>query len=69
MRKTEIPAYKCHKCPKPAIGRYTPNEEEAGLLFCEEHKDLISVAFYCLIKGNIEDFNALMGTNLNIDEL
>jgi len=64
MSKTEIPTYVCHKCKATATGRYTPNEEESGLAFCNEHKELMAAAFYCLINNRIEDFNELMGTDL-----
>ena len=69
MPKTEIPAYVCHYCKKPATGRYTPSEEEAGLAHCDEHKELMATAFYCLLNNRIDDFNALMGTNLDINEI
>ena len=51
------------------MGRYSPDLDIAGLAFCEEHRDLISVAFYCLMTDRVDDFNAIMGTNLDIDEL
>lgn len=54
----------CHRCKKPAVGRYSPNEDTLGLAFCEEHRALIGAAFYCLMTDNIKDFNELMGTDL-----
>ena len=39
----------CHKCGKPATGRYSPDKEVAGLAFCDKHKELMAAAFYCLI--------------------
>jgi len=63
-QQSKIEGIHCHKCKKPATGRYSPNNEELGLAFCDEHKDLMGVAFYCLMKDNIKDFNELMGTNL-----
>ena len=54
----------CHRCKKPATGRYSPNKEELGLAFCDEHKDLMGVAFYCLMTDNIKDFDELMNTNI-----
>lgn len=54
----------CHRCKRPAVGRYSPNEDTLGLAFCEEHRALIGAAFYCLMTDNIKDFNELMGTDL-----
>ena len=69
MPKTETPAYVCHKCKAPATGRYTPNANEAGLAHCDEHKELMAAAFYCLLNNRISDFNALMDTNITGDEI
>ena len=69
MPKTQPPAYVCHKCKAPAIGRYTPKEDEAGLAFCDEHQEVIAAAFYCLLNNRIDDFNALIDTKLDIDQL
>ena len=66
MPKTEVPTYVCHKCKSPATGRYAINKEEASLAFCDEHQELIATAFYCLLNNRIDDFNKLMGTNLNL---
>ena len=54
----------CHRCKRPAVGRYSPNEDTLGLAFCEEHRALIGAAFYCLMTDNLKDFNELMGTDL-----
>ena len=54
----------CHRCKKPAVGRYTPNKDTLGLAFCEEHRALIGAAFYCLMTDNLKDFNELMVTDL-----
>ena len=54
----------CHRCKKPAVGRYSPNKDTLGLAFCEEHRTLIGAAFYCLMTDNLKDFNELMGTDL-----
>lgn len=59
---------KCSLCNKDAVGRFTPNEDTKGLLWCEEHRDKVGLAFYCLMKDQIEDFNALMGTKYNPNE-
>jgi len=45
----------CHRCKKPAVGRYTPNEDTLGLAFCEEHRALIGAAFYCLMTDNLKN--------------
>ena len=57
----------CHKCGKPATGRYSPDMDIAGLAFCDEHQELMAAAFYCLIKNDTETFNQLMGTDLRTD--
>jgi len=54
----------CHKCGKPATGRYSPDMDIAGLAFCDEHKELMAAAFYCLLQDDMETFNQLMGTDL-----
>ena len=54
----------CHKCNKPATGRYSPDMDIAGLAFCDEHKELMAAAFYCLLQDDMETFNQLMGTDL-----
>lgn len=59
---------KCSLCSKDAIGRYSPDLDVKGLTFCDEHKDKVGAAFYCLMNDNIEDFNALMGTKYNPNE-
>lgn len=58
----------CHKCKKPATGRYSPDKDIAGLAFCDEHQELMAAAFYCLIKNDTETFNKLMGTDLATGE-
>ena len=63
-QQSKIEGIHCHKCKQPATGRYSPNKEELGLAFCDEHKDLMGVAFYCLMTDNIKDFNELMETNI-----
>ena len=35
----------------------------AGLAFCDEHKELMAAAFYCLLQDDMETFNQLMGTD------
>ena len=69
MPKTDTPEAVCHKCKQPAVGRYSPDMDIAGLAFCEEHRDLIGVAFYCLMTDRVDDFNAIMGTNLDVNEI
>jgi hypothetical protein len=69
MPKTETPTYVCHYCKKSAIGRYSPNEGEVGLGFCLEHQEVMAAAFYCLLNNRVSDFNKLMGTNLDINEI
>ena len=54
----------CHKCGKPATGRYSPDMDIAGLAFCDEHKELMAAAFYCLLQDDTETLNQLMKTNL-----
>jgi hypothetical protein len=58
----------CHKCGKPATGRYSPDNNIAGLAFCDEHKELMAAAFYCLLQNDMEIFNQLMGTDLATQE-
>jgi len=58
----------CHKCNKPATGRYSPDMDIAGLAFCDEHKELMAAAFYCLLQDDMETFNQLMGTDLATQE-
>jgi len=67
MPKTEIPTYVCHYCKKVATGRYSPNDNEVGLAFCSEHQELMAAAFFCLLNGKVDDFNQLLGTNLEIE--
>ena len=64
MEKKESKEIICHKCKKPATGRYSPDMDIAGLAFCDEHKELMAAAFYCLLQNDMETFNHLMGTNL-----
>ena len=59
---------KCSLCDKDAVGRFSPDLDIKGLAFCEEHKDKVGIAFYCLMSDNIEDFNAIMGTKINPNE-
>ena len=54
----------CHKCGESATGRYSPDMDIAGLAFCDEHKELMAAAFYCLLQDDMETFNQLMGTDL-----
>ena len=58
----------CHKCNKPATGRYSPDMDIAGLAFCDEHQELMAAAFYCLLQDDMETFNQLMGTDLATQE-
>lgn len=58
----------CHKCKKPATGRYSPDMDIAGLAFCDEHKELMAAAFYCLIHNDTKTFDQLMGTDLATQE-
>ncbi len=58
----------CHKCGKPATGRYSPDLDIAGLAFCDEHKELMAAAFYCLIHNDTKTFDQLMGTDLATQE-
>lgn len=60
--------YVCAICNKPAIGRYSPDMDIKGLAFCEDHSEQVGAAFYCLMTNNVKDFNALMGTNLDVLE-
>ena len=53
----------CHKCNKPATGRYSPDLDIAGLAFCDEHKELMAAAFYCLLQNDQKTFDKLMGTD------
>ena len=39
----------------------------AGLAFCDEHKELMAAAFYCLLQNDTKTFDQLMGTNLRTD--
>tara|TARA_B110000285_G_C14675603_1_gene402344 strand:+ start:382 stop:594 length:213 start_codon:yes stop_codon:yes gene_type:complete len=55
---------KCHKCGKPSTGRYSPDIDIAGLSFCDEHKELMAAAFYCLLQNDTKTFDQLMGTDL-----
>ena len=67
MSEKKTPNLECHLCDKPAVGRFSPDMDISGLAFCEKHRDLIGVAFYCLMTDNIEDFDAIMGTNIKKD--
>ena len=58
----------CHKCNKPATGRYSPDMDIAGLAFCDEHKELMAAAFYCLLQNDIETFNTLLGVKFDPNE-
>ena len=58
----------CHKCDKPAIGRYSPDMDIAGLAFCDEHQELMAAAFYCLLQDDMEIFNQLMGIDFASQE-
>jgi hypothetical protein len=40
----------------------------AGLAFCDEHKELMAAAFYCLIHNDTKTFDQLMGTDLATQE-
>lgn len=55
----------CGKCPKEATGGYSPNKGETALYFCDEHKEIVAAAFYCLMTDDIEKFNILMETDIN----
>ena len=68
MKKTKTPEAVCHKCKKPAVGRYSPDMDIAGLAFCDEHKELMAAAFYCLIHNDTKTFDQLMGTDLATQE-
>lgn len=59
---------KCHKCGKLATGRYSPDLDISGLAFCDEHKELMAAAFYCLLQNDIETFNQLLGVKFNPNE-
>jgi hypothetical protein len=66
-KQSKTKEFVCHKCGKPATGRYSPDMDVAGLAFCDEHQELMAAAFYCLIKNDTETFNQLMGTDLRTD--
>ena len=66
-KQSKTKEFVCHKCGKPATGRYSPDMDIAGLAFCDEHKELMAAAFYCLLQNDTETFNQLMGTDLRTD--
>ena len=52
----------CHKCGKPATGRYSPDMDIAGLAFCDEHQELMALGFYLLLKNEKKKFDELMAS-------
>ena len=66
-KQSKIENLVCHKCGKPATGRYSPDTSIAGLAFCDEHKELMAAAFYCLLKNDTKTFDQLKGTDLRTD--
>tara|TARA_B100000575_G_C23093676_1_gene630636 strand:+ start:511 stop:729 length:219 start_codon:yes stop_codon:yes gene_type:complete len=54
--------YTCHKCGKPATGRYSPDNSIMGLAFCDDHQELMALGFYLLIKNEKKKFDELMAS-------
>ena len=50
----------CHKCGKPAIGRYSPDNSVMGLAFCKDHQELMALGFYLLLQNKKDKFDELM---------
>ena len=60
--QSKIENYVCHKCGKPATGRYSPDNSVTGLAFCDEHQELMALGFYLLIKNEKKKFDELMAS-------
>ena len=60
--QSKIENYTCHKCGKPATGRYSPDKNITGLAFCDEHQELMALGFYHLLKNEKKKFDELMAS-------
>ncbi len=60
--QSRIENYTCHKCGKPATGRYSPDSSVSGLAFCDEHQELMALGFYLLLKNEKKKFDELMAS-------
>ena len=60
--QSKIENYTCHKCGKPATGRYSPDKNITGLAFCYEHQELMALGFYLLLKNEKKKFDELMAS-------
>ena len=60
--QSKIENYTCHKCGKPATGRYSPDKNITGLAFCDEHQELMVLGFYLLLKNEKKKFDELMAS-------
>ena len=58
--QSKIENYTCHKCGKPATGRYSPDSSVPGLAFCDEHQEVMALGFYLLLKNKKKKFDELM---------
>ena len=60
--QSKIEDFTCHKCGKPATGRYSPDKNITGLAFCDEHQELMALGFYLLLKNEKKKFDELMAS-------
>ena len=60
--QSKIENYTCHKCGKPATGRYSPDKNITGLAFCDEPQELMALGFYLLLKNEKKKFDELMAS-------
>ena len=60
--QSKIENYTCHKCGKPATGRYSPDKNITGLAFCDKHQELMALGFYLLLKNEKKKFDELMAS-------
>tara|TARA_A100001035_G_scaffold59829_2_gene44765 strand:+ start:5873 stop:6115 length:243 start_codon:yes stop_codon:yes gene_type:complete len=58
--QSKIEDFTCHKCGKPATGRYSPDKNITGLAFCDEHQELMALGFYLLLQNKKDKFDELM---------
>jgi len=50
----------CHKCGKLAVGRMSPDIDVRGIAYCEDCRDIVEIAYICLLQGDMNLFNSLM---------
>lgn len=44
--------YPCNVCGNPGTGRFSPDLDIKGLVYCEKHKDEVQMVYVMLLQGS-----------------